>query len=588
MAVCPFQHGWGWRVAAVVLAAGGPLFVCMPPWTDVTLYDLAARNVLRGGVHYRDVFDTNFPGMVWCLALLRGLVGSSSEWLRLADLAVIGGASAVLAVGLKRGGVPPSRLGWFVAACALFYLFLSEFNHVQRDGWMLLPALLAAEVRQRRWRLRCDPSGRCSVRRCWLAVGEGMLWGAGVWLKPHVSIPALAVLGAGSVLLYRRGGWRLLAGDAAAVLAGGFLCGAAGIVWLMAAGAWPYFLDIMIRWVPGYLSYWPEGLAFRAGYLFRCFGPWSALHALALPIAAYWFYRRITIRATPDTSLTPVSSTSNKRQSDDGGDEGDKQIGKALLAAMYIGWVLQVVVIQKPFDYAHVPPVFLAMALLATTGWNVGKLLVLGVLAGSLLLQLPPVSAGWQRMQQFPLLERWTAHPLVDRERTGLWLRCWTEGSTPELRNRLGLYVHCPCATNWEELVQIADYLRHVRPPLQDGELNCWHDGTHPLYLLLNLEPATRYLHYGTAFSIRARVGEIAEAVAWSRQRYVVSDLFPVLGKPADPPFSAAPGQALRLPPDFPEPYRQLFPWNQPLVFRCGRYCVHKVDGPLGVIDIHP
>ncbi|MCX8139265.1 MAG: hypothetical protein N3E46_06240 [Gemmataceae bacterium] len=588
MAVCPFQHGWGWRVAAVVLAAGGPLFVCMPPWTDVTLYDLAARNVLRGGVHYRDVFDTNFPGMVWCLALLRGLVGSSSEWLRLADLAVIGGASAVLAVGLKRGGVPPSRLGWFVAACALFYLFLSEFNHVQRDGWMLLPALLAAEVRQRRWRLRCDPSGRCSVRRCWLAVGEGMLWGAGVWLKPHVSIPALAVLGAGSVLLYRRGGWRLLAGDAAAVLAGGFLCGAAGIVWLMAAGAWPYFLDIMIRWVPGYLSYWPEGLAFRAGYLFRCFGPWSALHALALPIAAYWLYRLIAIRALPGTSLAPGSSTSMKRLSDDSGDQGEGPIGITLLAALYVGWLLQVVVVQKPFDYAHVPPVFLALALLTVGGWNASKLLVLGVLAGSLLLQVPPVSAAWQRMQQFPLLERWTAHPLLDRERTGLWFRCWTEGSTPELRNRLGLYVHCPCATNWEELVQIADYLRHVRPPLQDGELNCWHDGTHPLYLLLDLEPATRYLHYGTAFSIRARVAEIAEAVVSSRQRYVVSDLFPVLGKPADPPFSAAPGQALRLPPDFPEPYRQLFPWNQPLVFRCGRYCVHKVDGPLGVIDIHP
>lgn len=581
-------RGWGWLVAAGLLAVGGPLFVCMPPWIDVTLYDVAARNVLRGGVHYRDVFDTNFPGMVWCFALLRGFVGSGSEWLRLADLMVIGSAVAVLAVGLKRGGVPPSRLGWFVAACILFYLFLSEFNHVQRDGWMLWPALLALEVRWRRWRLRSDLSGRWSFRRHGLAVGEGMLWGVGVWLKPHVSIPALAVVGAGAVLLYRRGGWRLLAGDSGAVLAGGVLCGAAGIAWLMASGAWPYFLDILTRWVPGYLSYWPEGLAFRAGYLFQCFGLWSALHALALPIAAYWLYRLIAIRATPDTSLAPVSSTSNKRPSDDGGDAGGEQIGKALLAAMYIGWVLQVVVIQKPFDYAQVPLVLLALALLTAWGWNAGKLLVLGVLAGSLLLQLPPVSAGWQWMQQFPLLERWTAHPLVDHERTGLWFRCWTEGSTPALRNRLGLYIHCHCATNWEDLVQVADYLRQVHPPLQDGELNCWHDGTHPLYLLLNLEPATRYLHYGTALSIRERVAEIAEAVASSRQRYVVSDLFPVLPDMFTDQFPVADGQALCLPPDFPAPYRQLFPWNQPLVFRCGRYCVHKVEGPLGVIDIHP
>jgi hypothetical protein len=156
------------------------------------------------------------------------------------------------------------------------------------------------------------------------------------------------------------------------------------------------------------------------------------------------------------------------------------------------------------------------------------------------------------------------------------------------LRNRLGLYIHCHCATNWEDLVQVADYLRQVHPPLQDGELNCWHDGTHPLYLLLNLEPATRYLHYGTALSIRERVAEIAEAVASSRQRYVVSDLFPVLPDMFTDQFPVADGQALCLPPDFPAPYRQLFPWNQPLVFRCGRYCVHKVEGPLGVIDIHP
>jgi hypothetical protein len=83
-------------------------------------------------------------------------------------------------------------------------------------------------------------------------------------------------------------------------------------------------------------------------------------------------------------------------------------------------------------------------------------------------------------------------------------------------------------------------------------------------------------------------VGEIAEAVAWSRQRYVVSDLYPVLPDISPDQLPVADGQELHLPRDFPAPYRQLFPWNQPLVFRWGRYCVHKVEGPLGVIDIHP
>ncbi|HEY1190874.1 MAG TPA: hypothetical protein VGE74_24800, partial [Gemmata sp.] len=55
----------GWALAAAVLVAAVPLFLAMPPWCDVTLYQMAARNVLQGGVHYRDIFDTNLPGFVW-------------------------------------------------------------------------------------------------------------------------------------------------------------------------------------------------------------------------------------------------------------------------------------------------------------------------------------------------------------------------------------------------------------------------------------------------------------------------------------------------------------------------------------------
>jgi hypothetical protein len=105
-----------------------------------------------------------------------------------------------------------------------------------------------------------------------------------------------------------------------------------------------------------------------------------------------------------------------------------------------------------------------------------------------------------------------------------------------------------------------------VQPPLGPGELNCWHDSTHPLYLLLDLDPATRYMHYGTVFGIRKQVPRIAAEVAASRQRYVVSDR---LLMPA--------GNNDRTP---------LFPWNQPVVFESPRYLVHRVVNPLGVIDI--
>jgi hypothetical protein len=38
--------------ALLLLAACVPLFVCMPLTPDTILYDLCARNVMRGGVPY--------------------------------------------------------------------------------------------------------------------------------------------------------------------------------------------------------------------------------------------------------------------------------------------------------------------------------------------------------------------------------------------------------------------------------------------------------------------------------------------------------------------------------------------------------
>src|SRR5688572_26428508 len=103
----------GWVVTAAVLIAGVPLFVCMPPWTDTTLYDVAARTVLRGGVHYRDVFDTNTPGFVWATAAVRACCGWSSEAIRAWDLAVVGAAAVVLAGFVRRAGGAGYPVAWF-------------------------------------------------------------------------------------------------------------------------------------------------------------------------------------------------------------------------------------------------------------------------------------------------------------------------------------------------------------------------------------------------------------------------------------------------------------------------------------------
>src|SRR5947209_11592665 len=86
----------GWAVATAALVAGVPVFLRTPPWCDVTLYDVAARNLLRGGVLYRDVFDTNLPGFVWALAAVRAVLGWSYEALWTVDLAIVAGSVALI------------------------------------------------------------------------------------------------------------------------------------------------------------------------------------------------------------------------------------------------------------------------------------------------------------------------------------------------------------------------------------------------------------------------------------------------------------------------------------------------------------
>ena len=74
-----------WLALALVLALWAPLFLCQPLWQDVTQYDVTAQELLRGSVLYRDVTDTNFPGVVLIHAAVRYVAGFRSEALRAFD-----------------------------------------------------------------------------------------------------------------------------------------------------------------------------------------------------------------------------------------------------------------------------------------------------------------------------------------------------------------------------------------------------------------------------------------------------------------------------------------------------------------------
>lgn len=518
----------GWVVAAFLLLAGVPLFLCMPPWNDVTLHDLAVRAMLRGGVHYRDVFDTNLPGIDWAMAAVRLVFGWSYEALRAVDLVVIGVEVWLLAGWVRRAGAAGYTVAWLAAAVALWYPFTSEFNHAQRDPWLLLPAMAAARLRVR----RVEAGGRVAT-----SVFEGLVWGAAVWVKPHVVVPALVVWLISVMLISRQEPRRAVLLDLTGLMVGGLLAGAAGVTWLVGTGAWPYFLDVFLNWNPGYLADVLGGTGFRLGRTFWCFGPWSLLHAAAIPLAMLALWQAWSRREWSSAWLfAPVDSER-------------VAAARALLAGLYLGWFAQAVVLQKAFDYVQVPLLLLAMGVVATHRWAFGFTYFVGYALVGVLANL-----GVGSIQP---------HPLANREVMELWPRCWREGGSPQLRDQLGHFTDTRWGTNWQDLDAVARFLRTLE--LGPGELNCWHDTTHPLYLMLDLDPATRYMHYATAFGIRTQADRIAADVASSRQRYVVSDRLglPTEGSPSD-----------------------LFPWNQPVIFRAGRYQVHRIANPLGTIDL--
>jgi hypothetical protein len=574
----------GRAVAGVALLVGVPLFLVMPPWVDVTLYDMAVRSMLRGGVYYRDVFDTNFPGISWAMAVVRLLFGWSYVALRAVDLLVIAAEVALLIGWARRAGATPHAVAWLAAAAALFYPYTSEFSHVQRDGWMLLPALAAARLRLKRVEgLHAESPASAPL---WRAVLEGLAWGAAVWFKPHVVVPAFAVWLASAVLLARRESPRRVLGDLAALVLGGALAGAAGVAWLVGTGAWPYFREVFLEWNPNYVSDVFAELGNRAVYTFEVFRPWGLIHNLALPLAllALWEGRAWSRRAGPPRRVrgTPRFYAA----------AGTERIAAArvLLAALYLGWVAQAVLFQKGFEYVQVPVLLLGLAVIAAQSWCVGFVYAVWFVFLAVLLNLTSlVPPHHGPAPGFPAVRLEHYGPLTDPVLLKLWPRCWTEGSSPEMRDRTGQRIDIHCGVNWEQLDAVAKYLRTVDPPLGPGELNCWHDSTHSLYLTLDVDPATRYMHYGTVFAIRSPGDwvrtRIVEEVRTSRQRYVVADLARMT-EDRDLPHAPGKGGPHALPAWFPASERTKFPWNQRLVFRAGRYVVYQIANPLGEIGV--
>ncbi|MCE9565275.1 MAG: hypothetical protein K8U57_24850, partial [Planctomycetes bacterium] len=375
--------------------------------------------------------------------------------------------------------------------------------------------------------------------------------------------------------------------DLAWLLLGGLLAGGLGVAWIVGNGAWPYFREVFLDWNPNYVSNVFDEAGDRFFYTFEVFRPWGLLHNIAIPLAllALWEGRIFSRRAGNPKSMRRLKWVYSCA------DTETIANARMLLAMLYLGWLIQVILFQKGFEYAQVPVLLLGLAVIATHRWTLGFLYLLWFVFLGLLLNFTSlVSPAENPAPGVPAIRLEHYGPLTDPNTLKLWPRCWREGSSPELRDRLGVYINIHCGVNWKELRDVATFLRTLDPPLRNGELNCWHDSTHSLYLTLDLDPATRYMHFGTVFSIPSKDDwikkRIAEEVRASRQRYVVADLARLAQDRAKPHQPGPGGVRQKLPPWFPDSAKDKFPWNQELVFRSGRYVVYQVVNDLGEIDV--
>lgn len=587
---------WGWALGIAFLVIGVPLYWRMPPWCDITLYDVSAHTVMRGGVHFQDVFDTNLPGFVWLLILIRRTLGDGMEVLRGVDLLVVLAISLFCIRFAKRAGATRGGIAWLVAGYAFFYPYTSEFNHAQRDVWMLLPALGATWLRWRRLETQ--------QRGLRLAFWEGVLWGCAIWIKPHVMVPLVAVW---SLTAWRLCGsverpWRALRDDALGYLAGGIFVGLAGLVWLAATGTLQPFLDVFRKWNNTYAqAMWAE-FPVRVRVEFSYFPPYSLLMPLPLIVAVLNLW---DARLWAKADAEPIGPVGRRLPGwlYDAGADANTRLARGVLAVLLLSWAAQALFFQRMFHYVHVPEIFLMLALAVANRWaipalGIGYAAICGVIwlaadrSPNLNRELRVVVPNWT--DQWVTVPR---HPLAMPERLAWWPQCLVPGLPDrEYRERMEAVALLPetfASIDPVQIGEVAEYLKSLG--VQEGDVLCWHDSPHAVYLELGHTPPFRFMHLSTTMmgldTYERMKRELIKTLP--NVKYVVSDLKRVYlmadGEARSGWVEPGPGNGDLLPPNLPPVCRDVFPMYEPCLFRSGngrgRYIVHRVTRPFGPYD---
>ncbi len=516
-------------VLLVLMAYAVPLFVRMPVTNDAQMYDLQVRLLNQGGVLYQDILEPNLPGVVWIQSLVRHFGGMSSETLRVFDLLVFLSVACLIHRWLAFAQWSPASRLWVVIAMLFYYVSQSEWCHCQRDGWLLLPVWGALTFRLGVIHRQQSNAGTASAI-FGLAFLEGLCWGVGVWLKPHVVIPAALVWITGCLIA--RPGKRVLP-DFAGLLLGGLVVGGLGVGWMIQHQCWAAFWDTARNWNPRYFAAGREHwtLVRFLGMSIRL-SPWMLLHLPALMIAA---------RAL----LSVFSSQETDRGT----------VCKALLSACYLGWLVQALFLQHLFDYIYAPTILLALLLVAfwvQAQWNETWCRTLVI-----------VFAG---------IAVWVS-PFAKFQRVKLWQTCLSTKATPKLYSQLAVLPN----PKWLAMQKVIAFLQEQN--VQHKDVGCFQSDLVSLYNQMDLLPPTRFVYvYELLVFFPDRQKEILLTLKETPHRFIVTDT--LSGQLPREQIEKLLSEEFQNSLKKPLGKKRAYPWGHPIVFRAGNYLVHQVVEP--------
>jgi hypothetical protein len=385
----------------------------------------------------------------------------------------------------------------------------------------------------------------------------------------------------------------------------------------VATGTWTPFLEVFLEWNPLYMKLAAGEFSNRSKLQLFWFPPWSLFLVVTVPLAlvsvldmAPW-QSRARAHARPDRAGWVGDWLPRLLWDKQAGP--DARFARGVLGGLYLAWAAQAFLVQRGFQYAHVPETLIMLAVWASHRWAWVPIALLWLTITTTLWMVADTRPDLkERLDNLPRTTReryLPRHVIADTDRLRLWPECWhftmEDKKRYQLWDKLRLHEPHEASISWEEINEVAEYLR-------DNDIEhqtvAWFDSAHAVYLILDVRPKFRFMHVYTALSISVYsetdglvgVELMLHELKKSGAKYVINDLewttigtygdeqqrARLLGPAKNPPHDLLPIHAPwwdRLRDVQPsDPVDVPFPFNQPTVFRTrkgtGRYVIHRVE----------